>query len=240
MNAQKMFVSLIPWALFAVMIQRHGTNFAGVAATGAAALAAVLLVKDSRHSGMKLIDVTGVTTFGLLAAASFAGGASVTDWVADYGRGACALVLATVMLASTAFVPFSEQYARESVPPQHWHTAAFRSTNRRISATWGLIVLVMAFGHLLAGTLDPATAPAAGARPIDLLLNWALPIGLILVGIKRTRAVAAAAQATADPSQEITVTSAARSTEPVGRLPRKACGALDERRGRSVGDLGTV
>jgi hypothetical protein len=76
-------------------------------------------------------------------------------------------------------------------------------------------VLVIACGHLLAGALDPATAPAAGARPVVLLLNWVLPVGLILAGVNRTRAVAA--RATADQARDTTVTSPTHSTEPVGR-----------------------
>lgn len=193
MNARKMFLSLIPWVLFSMLIQRHGANAAGIAALLAAGLAVIFLVKNGQHGGVKVIDVTGITTFGILAAACFAGGTSVTGWVADYGRGVSALVLAVVMLGSTLAVPFSEQYARETVPQQYWGSPAFRSVNRRISAVWGLLILVMAAGHLLAGTLGPATAPVAGSRPADLILNWVLPIGLIMLGVNRTRRISDAA-----------------------------------------------
>lgn len=193
MNAKKMFLSLIPWLLFSMLIHRHGAQAAGIAALLAAGLAVFFLVKNSQHGSVKAIDVTGITTFGVLAAACFAGGTSVTGWVADYGRGISALVLAVVMLGSTLAVPFSEQYARETVPQQYWGSPVFRSVNRRISAVWGLIMLVMAAGHLLAGTLAPATAPAAGSGPVDLILNWVLPIGLIMLGINRTRRISGAA-----------------------------------------------
>lgn len=193
MNAKKMFLSLIPWLLFSLMIHRHGADAAGIAALLAAGLALFFLVKDSQHGSVKAIDVTGVTTFGVLAAACFAGGTSVAGWVADYGRGISALVLAVVMLGSTLAVPFSEQYARETVPHQYWGSPVFRSVNRRISAVWGLIVLVMAAGHLLAGKLDPATAPTAGSHPAGLILNWVLPIGLIMLGVNRTRRISDAA-----------------------------------------------
>lgn len=192
MNAKKMFISLIPWALFSLVINRHGSSEAGRAAVIAAGLALILLVKDSRTSTVKVLDVTGVLTFGVLAAACFAGGTSTADWVADYGRGLSALVLALVMLASALVLPFTEQYARESVPREYWHSPVFRAVNRRISAVWGAIVLVMGLGHLLAGLLDPATDPAGGSRPADLLLNWLVPALLILAAVNYTRRATAA------------------------------------------------
>ncbi len=195
MNSQKMLLSLTPWLLFSVMVHRVGAQAAGVAALVAAALAVALLVRDSQHSRVKIIDVAGVLTFLGLAAVCFTGGSARTDWVADYGRGSAAAVLAVVMLVSSVTVPFTAQYARDSVPSSYWRTREFRSVNRRISAAWGGLVLVMAVGHLLAGKLDPATAPVAGSRPIDLILNWLLPIGLIIVGTSYTKSAAAGPQA---------------------------------------------
>ncbi len=162
MNAKKMFLSLIPWALFSVMIERRGANAAGFAALAAAAVALWFALKDRESGGFKVIDLAGIATFGVLAVSCFVGGDSVRNWVADYGRGTAAGVLALVMLGSAVTVPFTEQYARESVPREYWHSPVFRAVNRRISAVWGAVVAVMALGHLLAGAIDPATAPKSG------------------------------------------------------------------------------
>src|SRR3978361_1260213 len=97
MNSKKMFLSLIPWVVFSVVINRRGADAAAIAALAAAALSLVFLVKD-RESGIKVIDVPGVLTFGALAGLGFAGGPHVTAWIADYGRGSAALVLAALML----------------------------------------------------------------------------------------------------------------------------------------------
>ncbi len=107
MNSKKMFLSLIPWVVFTVVINRRGADTAAIAALAAAPLSLVLLVKDSQKSGVKVIDVTGALTFGVLAFLGFSGGQSVTDWVADYGRGTAALVLAVIMLGSAITVPFT-------------------------------------------------------------------------------------------------------------------------------------
>ncbi len=201
MNSKKMFLSLVPWVVFSVVINRRGADAAAVAALAAAALSLIFLVKDSQESRVKVIDATGVLTFGVLAFFGFSGGQSVTDWIADYGRGTAALVLAVIMLASAITVPFTEQYARESVPREYWNSPVFRSVNRKISALWGAVAAVMGLGHLLAGAIDPASNPVSGARPLDLLLNWGVPIALILFAVNRTQQISGGAGSAAPPAQ---------------------------------------
>jgi hypothetical protein len=193
MNSNKMFLSLIPWVVFSVIINRRGADAAAIAALAAAALSLFFLIRESRRSGVKIIDVTGVATFGVLAFAGFSSGQPVTDWIADYGRGTAALVLTVIMLGSAITVPFTEQYARESAPREYWTSPVFHSVNRKISALWGGVAAVMGAGHLLAGWLDPASNPVAGARPVDLILNWALPIALIWFAVHRGKQIAEAA-----------------------------------------------
>lgn len=206
MNAKKMFLSLIPWVLFSVMIERRGANAAGFAALAAAVLAFWLAAKDRESSGFKVIDLTGIATFGVLAVSCFVGGDSVTNWVADYGRGTATGILAVVMLVSAVTVPFTEQYARESVPREYWHSPVFRAVNRRISAVWGAVVAVTAGGHLLAGAIDPATSPNGGSRPADLLLNWVVPVALILIAISYTKRAADNADRATETTTETTTT----------------------------------
>ncbi len=210
MNSKKMFLSLIPWVLFSVVINRHGANAAAIAALAAAVLSLVLLFKDNEQSGLKIIDVTGAATFGAFAAFGFVGGLSIDNWIADYGRGTAAAVLAVIMLGSAITVPFTEAYARGSVPREYWKSPVFRAVNRKISALWGGVVAAMAAGHLLAGAIDPASNPVSGARPVDLILNWALPIALILFAVRQTQQFSESAGGrAANPAAAPTVSAAA-------------------------------
>jgi hypothetical protein len=193
MSSKKMFLSLVPWAVFAIVVNRHGAGAAVVAALAAATLSLVFLARDRRRGGVKIIDVTGVVTFAAFAAAGLAGGPPADTWIADYGRGCATAVLAVIMLGSAVTVPFTEQYARETVPREYWPSPVFRSVNRRISALWGSVVAIMAAGHLLAGAIDPPSDPVPSARPVDLLLNWALPAALILLAVRCTQRISAAA-----------------------------------------------
>jgi hypothetical protein len=191
-KTKKMFVSLIPWLVFTLVINRRGADAAAIAALAAAMLSLLFLVKHTRTGDVKLIDVTGVVAFGALAVLGFSCGPSVTEWIADYGRGAAALTLAVIMFASVMAVPFTEQYARESVPREHWNSPVFQAVNRKISVLWGGVGAVMGIAHLLAGAIDPASNPVPGARPVDLVLNWALPIALIMFAVNATQKISGA------------------------------------------------
>jgi hypothetical protein len=93
--------------------------------------------------------------------------------------------LALVMPGSLLVVPFTEQYARESVLRQYWHSPVFRAVNRRISAVFGLAVLAAAACHLYAGYLG---AHADLTHAANLALNWVIPVLAILAAINYTRA----------------------------------------------------
>lgn len=188
MKPTKMFISLIPWVLFTLIAGRAGSNFVGWAAFVAGVLTVAIAVKgvsentaDGRHSSFKLIDGAGIVTFALMTVLAFAGSDQLRHNIVDYGRGACALVLALVMLGSLSIVPFTEQYAREQTPRQYWHSPVFRSVNRRISAAFGVAVLAMSASHLYSGHLEAGGALSAHA---NLTLNWVIPALLIRGAIK--------------------------------------------------------
>jgi hypothetical protein len=186
MNAKKMLMSLVPWVLFTVVVERKGSGSAAFAALAAAAVAAVLVAK-ARETGIKILDVAGVGTFLALGMVALTGDAAVRGQVSEYGRGIAALVLAAVMLGSVLVVPFTEQYARESVPSQYWGSPVFRSVNRHLSAAWGLAALVSGGSHLLAGHLQ---ASGHDTMAVRLLLNWAVPAVLGLAAMGYTKRIA--------------------------------------------------
>jgi hypothetical protein len=190
MKSSKMFLSLIPWVLFTVIAGHAGANFVGWAAAVAGLMTLAIAIKgttdrtaEGGHSSLKVIDAAGVVTFGVMTALAFTGSHSLRQNIVDYGRGSCALILAIVMLGSLLFVPFTEQYARESTPRAYWHSPVFRSINRRISAAFGLAVLVMTCGHFYSGYLESHGGLSNGA---NLILNWVIPVAVTLAALKYT------------------------------------------------------
>jgi hypothetical protein len=192
MNSKKMLISLIPWVAFTLLAGHAGAGAVGWAATLAGLLTVAIVAwgmreraADGSRSSLKIIDAAGIVTFATMAALAFTGSPALREHIVEYGRGSCALILALVMLGSLLVLPFTEQHARESVPRQYWHSPVFRAVNRRISALFGLAVLVSAVCHLYAGYLY---AHADLSHAANLALNWVIPVLAILAAIKYTRA----------------------------------------------------
>ncbi len=221
-SSTAMIVSFTPWVMFSMIVKWAGPDNAAIAALAAFAAAAVLLVINSAHSQVKIIDAAGVGTFGVLAVTGFVGGAPADAWIAAFGRGAVTLLLAAIMLISAATVPFTEQYARESVPRQYWHSPVFRATNRKISAVWGVAIALTGCSHLAAGAVDAAAGAGHVGQShhvlLDLLLNWVMPIALILLATKQTQRIRTTARVRVQQGpHETPVASAAAATGPVAR-----------------------
>src|ERR1700761_263932 len=172
MSMTKVLVGFVPWIVFSLVATRIGPGAVAAAAVLAFLVAVGLIVRSVvRGESPKLLEVCGAVVF--LALAVLAGIAPGLDPVlASYGRAIAAAVLAVVIFLLLPVMPFTEQYARESVPRQYWHTPEFRSVNRRISAVWGGVVAAMAVGHAVAGTFE-VPDPGVGLlhRPVDLVFN---------------------------------------------------------------------
>ena len=190
MSFTKVLLGFVPWIAFSLVATRLGPNAVGVACVLAFVVAGVLIVRSLRRGeSPKLLEVTGAVVFLVLA------GVAVTvpgidPFLASYGRALAAAILAIVIFALLPVMPFTEQYARESVPRQYWHTPEFRGVNRRISAIWGAAVAVMAVGHAIAGTFevpDPGVGPLH--RPVDLVFNWLIPGALVWYAAKQTQRI---------------------------------------------------
>lgn len=171
----KVLTGFIPWIVFSLVATREGAGGVTTAALLAFFVAVAFLIMSMiRGRSLKLLEVTGAVVF---AAFGVVGGVNpaVDTFLTDYGRALATLILAVVIFAALPVMPFTEQYARQEVPQQYWHSPVFRSVNRRISATWGAVIVLHAVSNTLAGVLtEPATT--LPSRPVDLLFNWVIPV----------------------------------------------------------------
>jgi hypothetical protein len=85
----------------------------------------------------------------------------------------CLIVLASIALGH----PFTEQYARQDVPEEQWHTPLFKRMMLTMSLVWAMIFAVMA----VLGLIAQSGITGAGSSK---LLNWYIPIALVIVGFK--------------------------------------------------------
>jgi hypothetical protein len=188
MSMQKVLIGFIPWIVFSLVATRLGPGAVGTACVLAFFLSIGLIVRSVSHGGSaKLLEVTGAVVFLVLGLASLAVPA-IDGVLASYGRAIAAAVLAAVILVTLPVMPFTEQYAREAVPREYWHTPEFRSINRRISAAWGAVVAAMAVSHAVAGTfVTPDPGVRLLHRPVDLVFNWIVPGLLVWAAARYTQ-----------------------------------------------------
>jgi hypothetical protein len=179
------FIALVPWVIFTILAQHTSLKLASIVALVGAVVVALPGLRAGRP---KVLELGAIVTFIAFAIAAFAVDHHTATDLARYARGIAAAGLAVIAFASLLFTPFTEQYAREQVPEQFWGSAQFKAINRRLSAMWGLIFAAMVPFHILAGALDrPGT---------NILLNWVVPIMLVLWGVKQSSAAGDDAPAT--------------------------------------------
>jgi uncharacterized membrane protein YhaH (DUF805 family) len=175
-SGPSIILGLVPWFLFTV-IAEHGTL--KLASIASVVIAAGVCVYSSRDGGRpKMLEIAAVFTFIGFTIIAFIADPSTTQWLTRYARAIAAGILALLVFGSLLFVPFTEEYARQMVPREHWSSPGFKEINRRLTVMWGGVFVVMTASHVVGGALD--------RRGTNVIFNWLIPIALVLWGIKRS------------------------------------------------------
>ncbi|MFD7605313.1 hypothetical protein ACFWAN_33390 [Streptomyces mirabilis] len=173
-RTNSVFLGFAPWIIFDVVASPSTWKYAALAALIAAL---VLNVPDLRRGSFKILEAASLVFFAVLFVLGLAVDRQDLLWLETYAQTLANGVIAVVALGSLAFTPFTEQYARESVPRQYWDTPLFRRTNRILTAMWGEVFLVTALLGLL----------ALHVRSGSDWLNWVIPIALLVAAIRFTK-----------------------------------------------------
>ncbi len=172
------YIALIPWVLFTLITQHDTLKAAAVVALlGAVAIALPALLAGRP----KLLELGAVAAFAGFTVVAFTADASTTAWLARYARAIAAGLLALIAFGSLLFTPFTEQYARESVPRQLWSSPRFVAINRQLTLVWACVFTAMVPSHIIAGAID--------TRRANTIFNWVVPIILIVWAAKQTTSV---------------------------------------------------
>ncbi len=173
------YIAFIPWLLFSVITTHDEVRAAAVVALIASILIAIPGVRDGRP---KALEIGAIVAFAGFAVVALTADAETRDWLARYARAIAAGLLALISFVSLLRTPFTEQYARESVPEQFWASARFKAINRELTAMWGGVFLLMVPSHIAAGAID--------TRRAATIFNWVIPITLVVLAIKRQARIA--------------------------------------------------
>ncbi|MFF2164536.1 hypothetical protein ACFVWP_28120 [Streptomyces sp. NPDC058175] len=162
-----------PWIIFDVVASPSTWEYAALAALIAAV---VLNLPDLRRGSFKVLEVTGILFFGVMALLGLFLDRQDMLWLETYAQVLSSAVIAVVALGSLAFVPFTEQYARESTPAEVWGSPVFRHVNRVLTLVWGGVFVATAVLGLV------ALHTASGAD----WLNWVIPVLLLVLAARFT------------------------------------------------------
>ncbi|PWI44209.1 hypothetical protein [Streptomyces sp. ICBB 8177] len=173
LGAGGVFWSFAPWIIFEVVAGPSTWKFAAFAALIASV---VLNLPDLRQGSVKVLNAAALAFFAVVSVLALALSHHDLVWLETYAQVISNAVVAVVALGSLAFVPFTEQYARESTPREIWGTPGFTHVNRVLTLMWGLVFAVTAVLGLVAihDTVDSDW------------LNWVIPIALLVLAVKFT------------------------------------------------------
>lgn len=178
------YLAFLPWVLFTLITQHDSLRAAALAALAAALAIAAPSLAAGRP---KLLELGAILAFAGFTVVAFKADPATSAWVARYARAIAAGVLASISFGSLLATPFTEQYARESVPRQFWGSPRFKETNRRLTLMWAWVFVAMIPSHLIAGAID--------TRRSNTIFNWVVPVILVVWAAKRTAAVSDGASA---------------------------------------------
>ena len=152
------YLAFIPWVVFSVVAE-HSTL--KLAAAGALLASAVIAARPARSGGAKVLELGAVLAFVVFTVVAFTADPATAEFVDRYARAIAAGLLSLIAFGSLLVVPFTEQYARETVPRQLWSSPQFKQINRKLTAMWGLVFAAMVPAHVIAGALDTHRANLA-------------------------------------------------------------------------------
>ncbi len=171
------YVAFVPWVLFTFVAQRSTLVIGALVAFAAAV---VIAFPSTRAHRPKALEIGAVVAFAGFSLVAIVADHSTTVFMARYARAIAAAILALIALTSLVLTPFTEQYARESVPREFWSSETFKRINRKLTLMWACVFLVMIPSHIVAGVINTHRA--------NLIFNWLIPVGLIVLAAKRTEA----------------------------------------------------
>jgi hypothetical protein len=181
------FAGFLPWIVFWVVCSSPSTWEWG--AFGAFVVALLLVVPSwAQGESVKMFNIVSLLFFGVFTILGLFLDASDLKWLDDWSQVISSSALAIAVFGSLLFVPFTEEYARETVDKSLWDSPNFKHTNRVLTAMWGVAFVLMAiFGIVAQGEHHDGGA-------VYSLFNWILPIAVLVGAFKLNGAYVAKAR----------------------------------------------
>jgi intracellular septation protein A len=175
MKPLPLILAFLPLIVFSALARFLPHGDIGVAGLAAAVIALIAILSSHPVWPPKILNSCSLLLFALIAVLGFGLGTHDDRWLATWGGAGVGIILGLIILALVPVVPFTEQFAKETVPQAEWSSPTFKKINRVLSAAWGLATA--AIGVCRVG----AAAIKAGSSnlPLELLLGLVVPVAII-------------------------------------------------------------
>jgi hypothetical protein len=134
----------------------------------------------------KIINLISAGLFLVLTLIGFLGNRSIDGWLFDWASGLVTLTIGLLLLVTMPIMPFTEQYARERVPREYWGRPTFRKVNRVLSLAWAVAIVIIGLASMAEAALHERADSTSETNLLDLLLNWVVPIGILVFMVRFT------------------------------------------------------
>ena len=180
MKPLALILAFLPLIAFSLLSRILPHDYIGVAGLVAAVIALIAIATSRPWWPPKILNTCSLVLFALIAVLGFTLGKNDDRWLATWGGSGIGLVIGLIILALVPVMPFTEQFARESVPQAEWSSPTFKKINRVLSTGWGLAIFAVGVSRVLAAAINGHTT----RRLPEILLGLVIPGAIILYMLK--------------------------------------------------------
>jgi hypothetical protein len=176
MKTLTLILAFTPLIVFSVLARFLPHGWIGVAGLVAAVAALIAILMSRPVWPPKILNACSLVLFTLIAVLGFTLGTHDDRWLATWGGSGVGVVLGLLILILIPVMPFTEQFARESVPRDQWSSPMFKKINLVLSAAWGAAIFLLGASRLAAAAINGHTT----RRLPETLLGLIVPVVIIL------------------------------------------------------------
>lgn len=175
MKNAAIFLGFAPWIIFSFVSSPSTWQYAALTAFVAAVILSVPTLR--RRHAIGILDAASLAFFGVLTVLTLVLERSALQGLEDQAQLISNVAIAVIGVGSVVVgKPFTEFYAKDSVPREYWGSPQFHRVNVVISSVWGVTFVL--------GALCSVAVSAFGAS--SDLFNWVVPIVLLVGAVKFT------------------------------------------------------
>jgi len=174
--SSRVYLALLPWIVFSFVAR--GT-LEGVTWGAVLALFTALAVTraSARVGSVKELEVFAVGLFAVLAVAGALDQHDPNGVLQRFHNGIAMGALTVFALASLAYRPFTDRFAREVVLRRYWETPRFARANVELTLMWTTMFAAITASQVLGAAL--------ATRLGSTVFTWVVPIGIVIGGVRQ-------------------------------------------------------